>query len=178
MYNNIKSESIKRWKPIQAFIALTDNLEPNTGGFEAVPGFHRQFREWAIKRPPTLGSQTAPCIGDFTPIRPLEDREVIEQFRHIPCRAGDLVIWDYRIPHANSRYNYACSPREVIYIGFLPYVDTNITFAREQLRRMDAGGQPPAGQWGGGGVVRNNNCTTTFKFSDLGRKLMLIDNWD
>jgi hypothetical protein len=44
---------------------------------------------------------------------------------------------------------------------------------------MEAGGQPPTGQWGGGGVVRNNNCTTaTFKFSDLGRKLMLIDNWD
>ena len=170
---NIKSESIKRWKPIQAFIALTDNLEPNTGGFEAVPGFHRQFQEWAMKRPPNTGSTVAPCVGDFTPIRPVEDRDVIEQFRHIPCRAGDLVIWDYRIPHANARFNLAPTPREVIYLGFLPYVDINFQFAREQLRRMEAG-ETPVGQWGGDAL--GHACS--FKFSDLGRKLMLLDNWD
>jgi hypothetical protein len=37
-------ESVKetpKWRPIQAFIALTDTLEPNQGGFEACPGaFH------------------------------------------------------------------------------------------------------------------------------------------
>ena len=36
-------------------------------------------------------------MGDFTPIRPLEDKEVLEMMRHIPVRAGDLVLWDYRI---------------------------------------------------------------------------------
>ena len=51
------------------------------------------------------------------PIRSQEDREVIERFRHIPCKAGDLVIWDYRIPHANALKNVSSVAREVIYIG-------------------------------------------------------------
>lgn len=173
--NDDSSSSTKRWKPIQAFIALTDNLEADTGGFEAVPGFHCDFNEWAARRPPTAGTQlsTAPCVGSFTPIRPIEDREVIEQFRHIPCRAGDLVVWDYRIPHANARFNHSLISREVIYLGFLPYVDVNIAFAREQLKRMNDG-VTPVGQWGGSTI----GLTCDFEFSDLGRKLMLIDSWD
>jgi len=35
-----------KWRPIQCFVSLTDNLQPNTGGFEACPGFHREFRSW------------------------------------------------------------------------------------------------------------------------------------
>mmetsp|Transcript_26880 Transcript_26880/g.56059 ORF Transcript_26880/g.56059 Transcript_26880/m.56059 type:complete len:391 (-) Transcript_26880:71-1243(-) len=35
-----------KWRPIQCFVSLTDNLQPNTGGFEAAPGFHREFRSW------------------------------------------------------------------------------------------------------------------------------------
>ena len=30
-----------KWRPIQCFVSLTDNLEPDTGGFEAAKGFHR-----------------------------------------------------------------------------------------------------------------------------------------
>lgn len=172
MYNT-EGGSSKRWKPIQAFVALTDNIDANTGGFEAVPGFHRQFNEWTERRPPSKGSTIVPCVGDFTPIRPVEDREVIEQFRHIPCRAGDLVLWDYRIPHANARFNHAPFAREVVYLGFLPYVERNIAFAREQLRKMEAGAAP-SGQWGG--FTPGRACT--FEFSELGRKLMLIDEWN
>jgi hypothetical protein len=39
------------------------------------------------------GGEQAPCVGDFTPIRPGEDRDVLERMEHIPCRAGDLVCW-------------------------------------------------------------------------------------
>lgn len=35
-----------KWRPIQCFVSLTDNIQPNTGGFEACPGFHREFRTW------------------------------------------------------------------------------------------------------------------------------------
>jgi hypothetical protein len=42
-----------KWRPIQCFVSLTDNLDANTGGFEAATGFHRNFREWARNRPYT-----------------------------------------------------------------------------------------------------------------------------
>jgi len=89
-----------KWRPIQAFIALTDTLEPDHGGFEACPGHHIGFDEWAAKRkgsaaPTGTGtpSSAPPCLGDFSPIRMIEDRDVIDKFRHIPCKAGDLVCW-------------------------------------------------------------------------------------
>lgn len=88
-----------KWRPIQAFICLTDTLLPDQGGFEACPGHHRDFAKWAQDRAPSGANRageiaaTAPCVGDFTPIRPIEDKSVLENFRHIPCKAGDLVCW-------------------------------------------------------------------------------------
>lgn len=89
-----------KWRPIQAFLCLTDTLLPDQGGFEACPGHHVNFEQWAENRAPSAGYKgdeggqvTAPCVGDFTPIRPAEDKDVLQKMRHIPCKAGDLVCW-------------------------------------------------------------------------------------
>ncbi|KAL7524782.1 hypothetical protein ACHAXR_000713, partial [Thalassiosira sp. AJA248-18] len=37
-YDEIANKN--KWRPIQCFVSLTDNAHPNTGGFEAAPGFH------------------------------------------------------------------------------------------------------------------------------------------
>ena len=63
---------------------------------------------------------------------PLEDAEVLAQFRHVPCRAGDLVLWDHRIPHANSRAHTGAHPRQVVYVGLIPRVRVNLDYVREQ----------------------------------------------
>jgi hypothetical protein len=95
------SNKASKWRPIQCFVSLTDSLEPNQGGFEAAPGFHRTFQEWAANRPPSSkGNQQqlipAPCIGEYTHIRPTEDRYVMERIRHVPVKAGSAVFWDNR----------------------------------------------------------------------------------
>jgi hypothetical protein len=82
-----------KWRPVQAFLCLTDTLLPEQGGFEACPGHHKGFAEWAANRLASPGTSAPPCVGDFTPIRPAEDRAVLEGVRHIPCKAGDLVCW-------------------------------------------------------------------------------------
>ena len=162
-----------KWKPIQCFVALTDTLEKDQGGFECCPGFHQQFNEWVASRLPSAPSDHPPCVGDFTPIRPVEDRGVISQFTHVPCRAGDIVFWDYRLPHANSRYNSSSTPRAVVYLGFLPCVSLNRAYAMEQLRRL-ASGEPPGDQWHSS-VQRNEPIQ--FPFSALGRRLVGLDEW-
>lgn len=89
-----------KWRPIQAFLCLTDTLLPNQGGFEACPGHHVGFAKWAHNRPLQGGTGAAPpCVGDFTPIRPIEDKDVLDRFRHIPCKAGDLVCWVCTVFH-------------------------------------------------------------------------------
>lgn len=86
-----------KWRPIQAFICLTDSILPEQGGFEACLGHHRGFDKWAAERRVGKDGGAAPCVGDFTPIRPVEDKEILDRMTHVPCKAGDLVCWVSRL---------------------------------------------------------------------------------
>lgn len=162
----------RKWRPIQAFISLSDTLEPNHGGFEACKGLHLDFESWSLRRKPSANQETAPCVGQFTPIRPKEDVDVISKMEHVPCRAGDMICWDYRIPHANSLYNYSLTPREVIYIGLLPAIPLNKAYAEDQLQRYQ-NDSLPVDQWHSSHMTQPCN----HNFSVLGRKLMAMDPW-
>lgn len=172
-----KSEKVHpKWRPIQAFIALSDTPYPEMGGFEACRGLHKHFDEWTMSRP-GAGSDGAdplppPCVGEFTPIRPKEDADILSRFEHIPCHAGDLVLWDYRIPHANSRRNTSQEARRVVYIGLLPAIPMNKAYAEYQLERY-LSGIVPDDQW----HEHMTSQPNSYVFSNVGRKLMTMDSW-
>jgi hypothetical protein len=178
---------MKKWRPIQAFIALTDTIHPDEGGFEACPGLHKRFETWANYRLPSLrmassdATSQPPCVGAFTPIRPIEDRDIIMRFEHIPCRAGDMVCWDYRIPHSNSRFNNKSEPREVVYVGFLPNILINRAYVQQQLSDFTVG-RNPSDQWVGsspdGKEHGRVNEDTELTFSTLGQKLFGMVPWN
>lgn len=172
-------KEISKWRPIQSFISLTDNLKENTGGFECVKGFHKQFNDWAKNRQPTTGKggikYPPPCVGEFTPIRPKEDCDVLKSVEHIPCKAGSFVVWDNRIPHANSRHNNASFPRIAVYASFLPDVDINRKYVKVQLEKYLCR-KISIDQW----VERDESSLEMeedYQFSPLGRKLIGIDDW-
>lgn len=188
LFNNLT-----RWKPIQCFIALTDTTEANQGGFECCKGFHKEISSWSTQRTlPTYNnsksasttsttydcSSSTPsqldqlCVGQYTAIRSLEEADIIQRFEHIPYKAGDIILWDYRIPHANSLRNESTLPREVVYIGLLPDIELNRNFAKDQLHRFSQG-ILPVGFWHKSEMRQHCN----FEFSPLGRKLMTIDPW-
>lgn len=110
-----------KWRPIQAFLCLTDTLLPDQGGFEACPGHHINFDQWAHRRAPSAGygsgngggDSLPPCVGDFTPIRPIEDKDVLQNFRHIPCKAGDLVCWVSTQKEVFLLANSNCVPKAI-----------------------------------------------------------------
>jgi ectoine hydroxylase-related dioxygenase (phytanoyl-CoA dioxygenase family) len=122
--------------------------------------------------PPEIDSEAyPPCVGQFTPIRMIEDKEIIKRFEHIPCQAGDMVFWDYRIPHSNS-YKNTASTREAVYIGLLPNIELNRSYVKEQLDMFQQG-IVPTDQWHSHSKIQK--CG--FAFSSLGKKLMGIDKW-
>jgi ectoine hydroxylase-related dioxygenase (phytanoyl-CoA dioxygenase family) len=168
-------ESVKetpKWRPIQAFVALTDTLEPDQGGFEACPGFHKDIEAWASNRRPLGADGSIPCVGDFSPIRPKDDKEIIDRFRHISVRAGDMVCWDFRVPHANSRSNSLRTARECVYIGLLPYIDMNKDYVVNQLSRYKQG-LVPKDQW----HEHAKSQTCDYEFSEMGKQMMTITNY-
>ena len=112
-----------------------------------------------------------PCLGAFTPMRPLEDADVLARFVHVPCRAGDLVLWDNRIPHANSREHVGVTPREVVYIGMLPPTTGNFAYGRQQRERFHEGRLPVDFWQGKTDEIRQ---VSSYCFSPLGDRLMLL----
>lgn len=190
--NNLKKS---KWRPIQCFVSLTDNLEASTGGFEAAKGFHRDFDAWAASREPTKitrkfgsGGQpetvsfSAPCVGEYTHMRPKEDKGVMDRVEHIPVRAGSAVFWDNRIPHANAYRHDGSIPRSVVYCSFLPDLPINRQYATQQLENWKQG-QRPTDQW----INPDDNDRQSEPTDDLqekfdaltplGRHLLAIDPW-
>lgn len=113
-----------------------------------------------------------PCVGQFTPIRMIEDNDIIKRFEHISCRAGDMVVWDYRIPHSNSYKNESDQTREAVYIGLLPNIELNREYIKDQLIRF-GDGVVPIDQW----HSHNEPQLCNYTFSELGKKMMGLDPW-
>ena len=183
-----------KWRPIQCFVSLSDSIEPSRGGFEAAREFHQTFHQWVQHRPPTkvvqkmngtittIVEMPAPCIGEYTHIRPTEDRDVMDRVQHIPVRAGSVVFWDNRIPHANAYRHAGHVPRAVIYCSFLPNIDLNRQYVHQQWMKWKMG-QPPTDTWihvdksTPDGKERQDMPNHDYNFTPLGRKLMGIDPW-
>lgn len=88
----------------QGILYLTDT-PAEQGAFTCVPGFHRRIEAWLAGLPPNADPRT-------------EDLHALGS-KPIAGRAGDLVIWDHRLPHA-ARPNRGVRPRIVQYVNFYP----------------------------------------------------------
>jgi hypothetical protein len=184
------SENQPKWRPIQCFVSLTTNLEHNTGGFEAAPGFQREFETWACNRPPghimkevngmkTKTAIPAPCVGQYTHIRPVEDAWIMQRVKHIPVPAGAAVFWDNRIPHANSYRNDSSEPRVVVYTSFLPDVAINHHFVENQKLKY-LNNVNPCDQWIDADKATKKSIDSqkdVTALSILCRKLLGLEDW-
>ena len=196
-------EKESKWRPIQGLVALTDTLVKNEGGFECIPGFHKEFDSWVENRGvnvnvnavdadsggdlnlnlnQSIDPSEAPCVGEFTPLRPgsltanNNDQALLNRMQHIPLKAGDFLLWDNRLPHANAFRNDSPNVREVVYVSYLPDVEVNRAYASEQRERF-LNNQPPNDMWvdgGGGEGVRG--AEKLENLSPLCKQLMHLDD--
>ncbi len=85
---------------VQGILYLTDT-PPEQGAFRCVPGFHRRLDAWLDSLPPGADPRAQDLHGLGV--------------KHIGGRAGDLVIWNDKLPHAASP-NRGVLPRIVQYL--------------------------------------------------------------
>jgi hypothetical protein len=97
---------------IQGVLALTDTAA-DQGGFRCVPSLYRERAAW-----PT--APTCDEDGDEDWLADAAGREVV----HVPAAAGDLVVWDSRLPHGNSK-NRSDRPRLAFYVAMVPAQGAN-----------------------------------------------------
>jgi phytanoyl-CoA dioxygenase PhyH len=88
---------------IQGVLALTDTAV-DQGGFRCVPSLYRDRDAWPRK--PTIDAE-----GEENWLADVTGRGVV----HVPAQTGDLIVWDSRLAHGNSK-NVSPRPRIAFYV--------------------------------------------------------------
>jgi ectoine hydroxylase-related dioxygenase (phytanoyl-CoA dioxygenase family) len=148
---------------VQGVLCLTDTTA-DMGGFQCVPGFHKNLAEW-IAAQPADRDPWAPNLAALP-----AGMKVVP----IPANAGDLIIWNTLLAHGNG-HNVSSRPRLAQYITMQPVGDD--AERRQRIARW-RNRQKPKGDWAPGDPRRLEELHgKTAELSELGRKLLGIDDW-
>ena len=92
----------------QGVVALNETAA-NQGGFRCVPSLYQERDAWW--RSPSLDQDGAKNWL----AKNIEGREIV----NVAAQAGDLIVWDSRLPHSNSK-NISSVPRIAFYVTMGP----------------------------------------------------------
>jgi Gig2-like len=131
-----------RFRPVQCFVALSDNKGAECGGFRAAPGFHTEFEEYFQSRSESL-THYAPQ-REFYTLASQEHKSIQDRLRSdFQYDAGSMILWDWRIPHHNTKTHTGDETRKVVYCGLLPEVPINQRYVNEQIKSIAKHTLPP-----------------------------------
>jgi hypothetical protein len=149
---------------VQGVLALTDTAV-DMGGFQCVPGFHRDLSAWIARQP-----------AGRDPFKP--DLAALPhgmRVTPIPMDAGDLLIWDTLLAHGNG-HNVSAKPRLAQYITMFPVGDADQ--ARARIDRWRERKKPTNERaFPGDPRLIEEVHGTTAELTPLGRKLLGLDAW-
>lgn len=134
-------KNIKKYRPIQGFVALTDHYGNNSGGLKLVKGFHKYFDEYFDK---DTNKHEWGTSGEFYRMHSKSYIGIQNKCVAIDVPAGSLVLWDNRIPHATCDKLSGYDTREVIYLSYIPNVPLNIKYIKSQSENLIKNIQPPS----------------------------------
>lgn len=133
--------NIKKYRPVQGFIALTNHYGSDCGGLRVVKGFHKKFDEYFFSN---LISKNYEETGEFFRMGSKSYYKLNEQLQTLNYPAGSLVLWDNRLPHSTCDKLKGYDSREVIYLSYIPNIPINIKYSQEQTKNFILNLQPPA----------------------------------
>lgn len=130
--------NLTKWRPIQAFVTLTDSYGSEAGGLRVVKGFHQEIDTYFNKSNKNSSSDK----GEFYRMNSLSHASLRKRLEPIMAAKGSLVCWDNRLPHATCDKLAGTDTREVVYVGWLPNVELNKKFIKEQSMMIKSNNPP------------------------------------
>jgi hypothetical protein len=143
----------------QGVLALADTAV-DQGGFRCVPSLYRDRDAWPRK--PAIDAD-----GEENWLADTEGRDIV----YVPAHAGDLIVWDSRLAHGNSK-NLSSRPRIAFYVLMGP--------ADERLR------EAAVESWRTGRCVPWGRSRPGYdriepwpsaNLTELGRRLVGLESW-
>jgi hypothetical protein len=131
--------NLTRWRPIQAFVALTDQYGGESGGLRCTRGFHRRYGTYDVGR----GGDNGGDKGEFNRLNPKRHGAIVDACLPVDCSAGSIVFWDNRLPHATAQKLTSRDTREVVYVGLVPLVPLNVQCIQDQAVAIRQNIEPP-----------------------------------
>jgi Phytanoyl-CoA dioxygenase (PhyH) len=143
----------------QGVLALTDTAT-DQGGFRCVPSLFRDRGAWP-REPAIVANGEEDWLADT------KGREIV----HVPARPGDLIVWDSRLAHGNSK-NRSSRPRIAFYVLMGPADDNWRQAAVESWR---TGRCVP--WWRGRPGYDRVEPWPPATLTSLGRRLLGLEDW-
>jgi Phytanoyl-CoA dioxygenase (PhyH) len=141
---------------LQGVLALADTAA-DQGGFRCVPSLWQDRGAWP--RQPVGAEEWLAITGG---------REIV----HVEARAGDLIVWDSRLPHGNSK-NRSGRPRVAFYISMGPVGDE--PFRQANVESWRTGRCVP--WWRDRPGYDRTEPWPPARLTETGRKLLGLDDW-
>jgi len=135
-----QSTGLTKFRPIQAFVTLTDHFGGNSGGLQIVKRFHKIILEF-FSKDNSLGTGEG---GEFFRMNSPKYAKLEKDLETVQAPAGSLVCWDNRIPHATCEHLAGYDTREVVYCGFLPNLEINRKYVQLQQAEILKNAAPPS----------------------------------
>jgi len=151
---------------VQGIVYLTDTPSER-GAFLAVPSVLQQLDSWLARQPADFDFTHADFSG--------------EEAVAVPGKAGDVIIWNPRLPHGPGE-NTSSLPRMVQAITMFPAPSGEVTTVAggawtraEQISWWREKRPPP--WWRGLHGQQDPEPGEPARLTELGRKLIGLDRW-
>jgi len=151
---------------VQGVLALSDQEDPDMGGFQCIPELFRTYDTW---------KRTQPADRDrFKPdIMGLEDKIV-----KVRMKAGDLLIFNSSLPHGIRPNLSENKVRAAQYISMMPAEEYNEEMRAWRINSWKKRIAPDGYAFPGDPRNFEQLRYNTAELSELGEKLLGLKTWD
>lgn len=150
---------------VQGVLALSDQIDPEMGGFQCIPWLFRNYDLWKLSQPKER-DRFQPNIKDLK-------KYIIK----VPLEAGDLLIFNSLEPHGIRPNNSIDKVRIAQYISMMPAEKNNLSLKEWRINSWKNRISPEGHAFPGDPRNWERTKYNIAKLSPLGEKLLGLDSW-
>lgn len=150
---------------VQGVLALSDQIDPEMGGFQCIPWLFRNYDSWKLSQPKERDR--------FQP----NTKDLKKYIIKVPLEAGDLLIFNSLEPHGIRPNNSIDKVRIAQYISMMPADENNLSLKEWRINSWKNRVAPEGHAFPGDPRNWEQTKYNKAKLSPLGEKLLGLDSW-